>query len=342
MLVKLLNELQEYNNIVIALNHQNHFTEEEFSTANYYCLQMGAFSRFPFAALKLRRFIKKNKIDLVHSHLFTATLVARLGVPKNIPLVTTIHTDVAASGEYKRWHIRLLEKAGYNFHKSTIIGVSKTVLQNYFTHFKHTPGRTELLYTFADNTDSDVLKERKIKDPGSPFTLIAIGALRYPKNQQYLIKAFQKLKEDNVELHIYGTGRQAAELQQLVADTGVRVVLKGEVKGASRLLPQYDAYVMSSEFEGFSLSVLEAMNMEIPMLLSDIPSFREQCADTALFFNLADTDDFVRQLRRLMASMALGDQMAAAGKQRVINNFTMQHHLQGLRAIYNQILSANN
>jgi L-malate glycosyltransferase len=340
MLVKLLKELTEYNNIVVALNPQNHFTEEEFDpNSNYYSLNMGSFSRFPLAVLKLNQLIKKHNIHLVHSHLFTATLVARLAVPKKIPLITTIHTDVSASGEYKKWYIRLLEKIGYNFHKSTIIGVSETVLQHYFDHFNHKPWRKELLYTFVDirNTVSENVDTQKSKDV---FRLIAIGALRYPKNQQYLIKAFEKLKKENVELHIYGTGRQETELAQLINNTNVKVVLKGEVKNASRLIPQYNAFVMSSEFEGFSLSVLEAMCMQAPVLLSDIPSFREQCEDSALYFDLKNTDDFVNKLHQLTEDETLQQQMAEKARQRVLNNFTMQHHVAGLRNIYNKTLNS--
>jgi glycosyltransferase involved in cell wall biosynthesis len=340
MLVKLLKELSEYNNIVVALNPQNHFTQQEFNTQNnYYSLNMGSFSRFPLAVYKLNRFIKKHNIHLVHSHLFTATLVARLAVPQNIPLITTIHTDVSASGEYKKWYIRLLEKIGYNFHKSTIVGVSKTVLQHYFNHFNHKPRQKELLYTFVDTHDTGS-ENTSVQKQENVFRLIAIGALRYPKNQQYLVKAFEKLKNTNVELHIYGTGRQADELARLITDTNVKVILKGEVKNASRLIPQYNAFVMSSEFEGFSLSVLEAMCMQVPMLLSDIPSFREQCEDSALFFNLKNVDDFVNKLHLLMSDENMQQQLAAKARQRVLNNFTMQHHLSGLRNIYTKALNS--
>ncbi|MEY2917857.1 MAG: hypothetical protein RIS73_1571, partial [Bacteroidota bacterium] len=96
MLVKVLKELTEYNNIVVTLNPRNHFGDE-FKCDVYYSLNMGSFATFPIAVLKLKRLIKKHKIDLVHSHLFSATLVARLATPQKIPLITTIHTNVNVS-----------------------------------------------------------------------------------------------------------------------------------------------------------------------------------------------------------------------------------------------------
>ncbi len=340
MLVKVLKELTEYRNIVVTLNPQNHFGDE-FTCDEYHCLNMGSFAKFPIAALRLRRLIKKYKIDIVHSHLYSATLVARLATPQKIPLITTIHTNVSTN-DYNKWYLKMLENIGYKMHKSIIVGVSSGVLDQYFRYFKHKPYQKYLLYTFVD------MKE--IETPALPvsapvnkeiFTLVAIGALRYPKNQQYLIRALELLKEQNFELHIYGIGVLQKELEQMVGETGVRVILKGEVKNAAGLLPYYDLYVMSSEFEGFSLSVLEAMAMQIPMLLSDIPSFREQCADTALFFDLKDTGDFVIKLKQLAADRTLQKELALAAKQRVINNFTLAHHMKGLRKIYSDTLNNN-
>lgn len=340
MLVKVLKELKEYNNIVVTLNPQNHFGNEFFCD-EYYCINMGSFARFPIAVLKLRAFIKKHKIDLIHSHLFSATIVARLATPAKIPLITTIHTNITASKDYAKWYIKLLENFTYKIHKSSIVGVSSLVLQQYFAFLNHTPYKQYLLYTFVDVREIKNAILPLTSGNKSMFTLIAIGALRYPKNQQYLINAFKKLKDENIELHIYGDGNLRKELELSIEEAGVKVILKGEVENAAKLMPQYDAYVMSSEFEGFSLSVLEAMAMQMPMLLSDIPSFREQCADSAVFFDLKSTDDFVSKLKKFATDTDFRNQLALTAKERVMNNFTLEHHMKGLRKIYTETLINN-
>lgn len=334
MLVKVLRELKEYHNIVVTVNEQNNFGDD-FSCDEYHCLKMGSFRNFPVAAWRLRKYLKGKKIDAVHSHLLLSTLVARLGVPRGTPFITTIHTNVEKSNDYRKWYLRFLEKFTYRLHRNIIIGVSQSVLEGYFRSLGHKPYKSYLLYTFVD------LKE--FSGPGAvtrsrpvPFRLIAVGALRHPKNQQYLVKAFEKLDRERFELHIYGTGVQQAELAALIADTGVNVIMKGEVRGISQLLPQYDAYVMPSFYEGFSLSVLEAMAMRMPMLLSDIPSFREQCADTALYFDLSDTGSFIGKLEQLAGNDDLRDQLGAAAKQRAETNFSLDHHMAGLRKIYQE------
>ncbi|MEI9956310.1 MAG: glycosyltransferase [Ferruginibacter sp.] len=169
-------------------------------------------------------------------------------------------------------------------HKSTIIGVSSVVLEQYFAFLNRKEYKKYLLYTFGDIQENMSAPLNEIDSDKKTFKLITIGALRYPKNQQYLIKAFEKLKDENFELHIYGEGKLQHQLQAEIDKSGVKVILKGEVKSAASLIPCYDLYVMSSEFEGFSISVLEAMAMQMPLLLSEISSFKEQCDDTANIF----------------------------------------------------------
>jgi glycosyltransferase involved in cell wall biosynthesis len=96
---------------------------------------------------------------------------------------------------------------------------------------------------------------------------------------------------------------------------------------------------MSSSFEGFSLSVLEAMAMRMPLLLSDIKSFKEQCENTAVYFNLNDVKDFINKLEMLSADKNKLNTMGAAAHERAVNNFTLEHHMQGLRKIYADVLS---
>lgn len=102
----------------------------------------------------------------------------------------------------------------------------------------------------------------------------------------------------------------------------------------SQVLPSYNLFVMSATYEGFALAVLEGMAMGVPMLLSDIPTYREQCADTALYFSLSDTSDFPKQVRYLYENRQALQAMAEAGKKRALENFTLTDHVRQLKAIY--------
>ncbi len=96
---------------------------------------------------------------------------------------------------------------------------------------------------------------------------------------------------------------------------------------------------MSSTFEGFSLSVLEAMAMRMPLFLSDINSFKEQCENTAIYFSLDDVKDFTEKLKILALDKIHLNNLAEIAYDRAVNNFTLEQHMQGLRKIYSEVLT---
>ncbi|MEO6133552.1 MAG: glycosyltransferase [Ginsengibacter sp.] len=338
MLVQVLKELKEYRNIVIILFDENHF-KEELECDKLICLHLKSMLSFPGAVITLKKIIKKENPALVHSHLIWPTMMARLATPKNIPLVTTIHTSVATSLDYKRWYIRFLDKATYRFRKSIILVVSKVAYQEYFSILKLKSYQSHVLPTFVNVERFQ--NPLGMHNPGPVFKVVAVGALSAQKNFSFLINAFANLPDKTFELHIYGKGDRQELLQSQIEETGANVLLKGQVNSVQKILPQYDLYVMSSLFEGFSLSVLEAMAMRIPLLLSDIPSFKEQCEESALYFDLDKPANFVEKLLQLKNDKELRTELAGKAFERVINNFTLPHHLKKLRAIYKSAIEEN-
>jgi glycosyltransferase involved in cell wall biosynthesis len=85
--------------------------------------------------------------------------------------------------------------------------------------------------------------------------------------------------------------------------------------------------------------VLEAMAMQMPLLLSDIPSFREQCEETAVYFDLNNVADPIQKIKNMAADKSKMYKMSLAAKERAVHNFTLAHHMAGLRKIYSEALN---
>ena len=338
MMVRVIKELDEYEHVVVTLFPLDHFGPE-LRCDKLVCLNLWSLFSLPGAVFKFRRLVKKEKPAIIHTHLFWPTAIARVAVPKKIPLITTIHAFIASSVEYRHWHIRFLDKLTYRFRKSIIIVVAKGALDEYFSFLKLKPYKAYALYTFVDVNRFDPGKAM-MKTASSIFRVISVGALRTQKNHTLLINAFVQLKSEPIELHIYGLGNLQQELHQQINETGAKVVLKGEARNIEQVISQYDLYVMSSGFEGFSLSVLEAMAMGMPLLLSDIPSFREQCEGLADYFSLQSVDELIQKIRELSKEdktvlKTKGEQL----RQRVLGNFTLPQHIAGLRKIYTEAVT---
>lgn len=340
MMVRVIRELPEYEHVVVTLFPGNNFGAE-LQCKKWVCLNINSLFALPLAFFRFRKLVKAERPDLVHTHLFWPTLVARLSLPKKIPLITTIHAFIATSVEYRHWYIRFLDRLTYRFRKSIIIVVAKGALEEYFSFLKLKPFKAYALYTFVDIERFNAAHKPAAKST-DVFKLVAVGALRLQKNYPFIIDAMALIKDKNIELDIYGTGNLKDELQNQINRTGAKVFLKGEVNNIEELIPQYDLFVMSSTFEGFSLGILEAMAMRMPLLLSDISSFKEQCEDNAWYFSLADSKDAASKIVMLStADPNVLFEKGEAGRQRAVNNFTLQQHIAGLRKIYDETLCNN-
>ena len=339
MLVQDLKELDEYNNIVVTLNDNNHF-ENELQCAQYICLNKKTLYSIPSSVYKFRKLIKKIKPDLVHSHLIFPNFIARLATPRSIPLINTIHNSIAHDFDYKKWIIRWLDKFTYWFRKPIIIGVSKVALRDYFYFLKVKQPKSYLLYTFVN--EKRFIEKEIIKEQNKMFKIVSVGALRNQKNFNFFIEAFSCMKNPDIQLHIYGHGPLENELRKKIEENSVLIILKGEVKNLEELLPFYDAYVSSSVFEGFSLAVLEAMAMKLPLLLTDIDSFREQCEDAAIYYRLNDKDDFLKKLNQLVFDPEKRRIISEKAQKRVLENFTLPRHISALKRIYAEIFVVKN
>ena len=399
MLVTVTKNLPEYNNIIVTLYPQNEFGSH-LQCDKLICLNLGSIKKIPIAALKLRLLIRQHKVDMVHSHLFWSTVVARLGVPKNIPLITTIHTFVKSSVEYQPWRMRAIERLSFWYKKSIIIAVAKGALKEYVSFVKVNPYKSYVLYTFVDTALFNNELQHVLQPAGDTFKIVTVGNLKYQKNHRFLLASFRQLapqpwsvsppttpeqqnaiikqpwpvssqpwpvspqpwsvspqpwsvsppttpeqqnasfkqpcpvSPSTIHLDIYGNGPLDISLQKLIDEHQLNVTLKGQVTGIQNVIGQYDLYVMSSLYEGFSLSVLEAMALGMPMLLSDIPSFKEQCEDTAIYFSADDPADFVTKLNDLKNDPEKMLALGQAAKKRVTGLFTLTKHLEHLKIIY--------
>ncbi len=330
MLVGALPHLKEYKNVVVIFSPVNHF-EQELQCNELICLHTRSLLTLPLSVIKLKKIIKDIKPDLIHSHLPQSNFAARLAAPPSVPLVTTIHTAISAAVDYKKWYIKWLDRYTYNSRRSTIIGVSQQALNDYFSVLNIKPGKATVIYTYANVSPSVTTIEQK---PAGKIALITVGSLRKNKNFHYLIEAFGYLKNENIFVDIYGNGDEYDNLKSQIENAGVKVDLKGQVNNIPALMGGYDIFTMPSKFEGFSVSVLEAMAQKRPLLLSDIPSFREQCLDAAVYFDLQNPKDFADKLKAMIADRQQMDKLGLMGYNRMIHNFTPEHYLKKLKEVY--------
>jgi glycosyltransferase involved in cell wall biosynthesis len=285
----------DYEQHLIILKGPETLLAEITAPCEFTNLNCTSFSNLFLQTQKVKSYIKKNRIEIVHSHLYEANLLARLATPKSVRLINSIHA-ISSLASYKINRLSLhLEKITYK-KRHELIAVSKAVLDD-FDEWVKIKGKAEVLYNFID--EKYFTEKPKTDYSLNQLKLVAIGNLRWQKNYPYLLEAFKKIKGP-VSLDIYGQGPMQDELQEIIDKNNLPVKLCGVNNHLDKILPNYDAFVMASFYEGQPVSLLEATALGLPVLLADIPVLKETAGNNAVYFDIKNTESFCNAVNEIM------------------------------------------
>jgi glycosyltransferase involved in cell wall biosynthesis len=159
--------------------------------------------------------------------------------------------------------------------------------------------------------------------PPGTETILFVGALRREKRLPWLLRSFARLatRRPAARLILAGDGPEAPAARRLAAELGLgeRVVFLGDRRDVPALLATSRVFVLSSESEGLSNALLEALASGVPIVATDLPSNAAVARPDreALLVPLADEEALASALERVLADPALAARLAAAGRERV-------------------------
>ena len=288
---------------------------------------------FPLKIFSLNRYLKQNRIEILHSHLFESTIASRLALPRGVKLVSTYHSDMhnPASIEYSR---------------KRLLADRITFRKKYFTVFVSSPVMRKIVkavamkkYEVVPNFPSSEFKPVYIFNSRRELKIVSVGGLKEIKNYPLAVAALSTLKEHDISLDIYGDGKERDALQKLISDSGVRIRLMGDAQISSSLLAEYDLFLMTSKSEGMPISLLEAIASGLPSLLNDIDMLRETAIDAALFFSNNSSGSLKEKLTEIYTNKNILRTLSDNAKK-VSENYSVEKYVRKLHGIYELLLKS--
>jgi glycosyltransferase involved in cell wall biosynthesis len=329
VMIGAVNSLPTFQHHVVYLNGSDALAHHLPDSCKIKCLHYRNKIDIFRCSRELRRYIRENNIEVVHSHLFLATIIARIACPADVKLFTTIHSlpskNYFADSKLARW----MEKLTYR-KRHHIIAICHEVFADYNNSIG-VKGPYTILYNYVE--DVYYAKNFKRKSFTDKFRLVAVGNLKKAKNYSYLLEAFRKMPS-NVSLDIYGSGPLQDSLQKEIQANHLNVRLCGVRDDIQNVLPQYDAFIMSSVFEGQPISLLEAMACGIPAILSDIPVLREATNNNAVFYKLDNVDDLIGKITAISKGEVDLDEFAQYNFERVQRIASKENYMNTLAKLY--------
>ena len=262
--------------------------EVETAGIKVFDLGIGGSVYSPLRLIRLLPFMRKY--DVVHTHNTAPQMFAALcRIFSKTKLVTTEH-----GGSNRRRSIRsfkLIDKWMYNRYDRVICIAAKTEknLCEYLGKCKTkilTINNGVDIAKYSGATPSDEL-ERLVPESRK---LIMVAGFRWEKDQDTLIRALSLLP-DKFHLFLVGDGVRRPELEALTKELALddHVHFLGLRTDVAELLHAADYVVMSSHFEGLSLSSVEGMAVGRPMLASDVDGLREVVGGAGILFPHSDS-----------------------------------------------------
>ena len=290
--------------------------------------------------VEIKKQLKQLKPDIVHCHSTKAGLLGRLAAKSlNIPVVFTAHgwafTDGVGAKKQKIYaHVeRALSKLS-----DAIISVSDYDRQH---GFKHNVG-TQQLVTTVHNGVPDVIKSTSNPQNAVP-KLIMVARFEEPKDQYFLINTLAELpKALDWQLDLIGDGPNLQKCKDLTKSKqlGNKVIFHGQSFKVQEFLNQADIFILISKYEGFPLTILEAMRASLPIIASDVGGVKESVNPNNGFLIAKNDSTALRTaLVNLISDAKLRAQLGNNSRKAYEENFTFDIMLDKTLAIYNKILA---
>jgi glycosyltransferase involved in cell wall biosynthesis len=215
---------------------------------------------------------KRSPPDVVHCHNATAAIMAAL--PARLAGVKTVIVTRHGLVDPPYQLRRELKFALASRWCDWIVGVCEATR----TNLRAAPfaARDRIIRIYNGASPADILAIPRTKNG---FTLLYVGRLAPPKDHATLLRAvaLTRAHHPNVQLWMVGDGPLEFSLRKLSDELGLNecVTFFGEQADVSPFLLAADLFVMSSVTEGLPVSLLEAMSVGLPAVVTDVGGMGE-------------------------------------------------------------------
>ena len=313
--------------------------KEETPGVKIYRLGSGYYN--PIYILKLVRIMRKY--DIVHSHNSSPQLfVAVAKVLCSVELCSTEHTTSNRKRGWK-WYAPI-ESRMYNTydHIICISKIAEEKLRDYMGGDWLIPGTAKYDKISTVNNGVDVSGIHNAQPitgahADGTFVTVMVAGFREAKDQDTVLRAMAALP-GNFVFWIVGDGERRKDLETLTRELNLenRVVFWGIRSDVPQILKSSDVVVMSSHWEGLSLSNVEGMSAGKPFIASDVNGLREVTKGYGILFEHENHKELAEIIRHLHEDKTFYDQTAEACYKRA-QDFDISLTVKKYNEVYEKI-----
>lgn len=309
------------------------------------CLNMkkNIFSFF-ISMMKLKKIIKKEQPDIVHSHMVHANIFSRLlRIFIKIPVLICTAHNKNEGGKLRMFLYRITDRLA-----TISTNVSQEAVDAFIEKKATKLGRMIPIYNgidtnvfFYDNINREKIRDEMDLDNENPL-ILAVGRLTEAKDYPNLLHAFANLNSPKKpRLVIIGDGEEKEKLQQLADSLNISeyVIWLGIRHDVHEWMSACDLFVLSSAWEGFGLVVAEAMACECLVIGTDSGGVGEVIDKYGLVIPPKDTLALTSAITQYLAlSNHEKNVLGLQARKHIIDTFSLEKISQEWLNLYTRLL----
>lgn len=299
-------------------------------------LDIGSFFR-------LVRFLKQQRFDVVHTWIFAANSYGRLAA--RLAKVPHIICGERCVDPWKRWWHFAIDRYLARYTDRIITNSSGVV--DFYTAHKISREFFEVIPNAVPPVNLDPTARLSIREklnvaPDSKLIGI-VGRLWPQKGLKDLLWAMELMRviRDDTYLIVVGDGpeRQRLEYYRDQIGLGQRVRFVGHQNAARQWIEALDVLWNGSLYEGQSNVILEAMQVGVPVVATDIAGNRDLIlpGETGFLYPLGDLATLARQTQQLLSDTELYVRFAQAAQIRVQQKFSLKAMISAHEKLYESL-----
>ncbi len=262
--------------------------------------------KLPFWRKSIRKYVKENKPDVIVSFFAKINVIVLSSVGKTrTKIIVSERNDPRLDGRSKI--IDFLTKRYYKRADKVVFQTERA--KSYFSKLKNG--------VIIPNP----IKQMENDSERNPNKIVTVGKLMKQKNQKMLISAFSKVvqKFPNAFLEIYGEGELREELTAQISELGLteKVFLMGNKENVHDYIKDAGIFCMSSNYEGLSNALLEAMMLSLPCISTDCAGAGEYITngENGFVVPVGDENSMSEKIEQLLSDQKLREEFSKKAKE---------------------------
>jgi glycosyltransferase involved in cell wall biosynthesis len=311
------------------------------------------FFELPFRSFKIKtfikliRFIKKNKVEILHAHGKGGGIYGRIAGL----FLTEIKVLYTPNGFHIMHYNMLMQKFYIIVERflsrftDIFINVSEGEKEIFLKHKIFKESKSVIVYNAIKNVErrglDKNLLQSKLNLPEEAFIIISVVRFNQQKNLRATLNIAEKLLTNkDILFLIVGDGEEMAEIENLISKNNLtNILLLGYKSNSDEYLSASDIYLSTSLWEGLPYSLIEASARGLPIVASDVTGNNEVVVDgvNGYLFNLNNPDDAVEKILRIKNSIQEQKTLGENSIKIFMENFQLDAMINKMKDTYKSI-----